>query len=59
MIEEVSKVSTDEKQTLSIEVLQKIVETEPEKMEIINDDVKDVMIKQTVKQLKIKKKEQE
>ena len=59
MIEEVSKVSIDEKQTLSAKVLQKIVETEPDKMEIINDEVKDVMIKQTVDQLKIKKKGQE
>ena len=48
MIEEVSKVSTDEKQTLSAKVLQKIVETEPDKMEVISEDVKDVMIKQTV-----------
>ena len=45
MIEEVSKVSTDEKQTLSAKVLQKIVETEPDKMEIISDEVKDVMIR--------------
>ena len=57
MIEEVSKVSIEEKQTLSAKVLQKIVETEPDKMEIINEEVKDVMIKQTVELLKIKKKE--
>ena len=48
MIEEVSKVSVDEKQTLSAKVLKSIVETEPDKMEIINNDVKDVMIQQTV-----------
>ena len=55
MIEEVSKVSIDEKQTLSAKVLQKIVETEPDKMEIINDEVKDVMIKQTVESAKNQK----
>ena len=55
MIEEVSKVSTDEKQTLSAKVLQKIVETEPDKMEIINEEVKDVMIKQTVESAKNQK----
>ena len=55
MIEEVSKVSIDEKQTLSAKVLQKIVETEPDKMEIIDDEVKDVMIKQTVESAKNQK----
>jgi len=55
MIEEVSKVSIEEKQTLSAKVLKKIVETEPDKMEIINDEVKDVMIKQTVESAKNQK----
>ncbi len=55
MIEEVSKVSIDEKQTLSAKVLQKIVETEPDKMEIISEEVKDVMIKQTVESAKNQK----
>ena len=55
MIEEVSKVSIEEKQTLSAKVLQKIVETEPDKMEIIDDEVKDVMIKQTVESAKNQK----
>ena len=55
MIEEVSKVSVDEKQTLSAKVLKSIVETEPDKMEIINDDVKDVMIQQTVESAKNQK----
>ncbi len=55
MIEEVSKVSIEEKQTLSAKVLQKIVETEPDKMEIINDEVKDVMIQQTVESAKNQK----
>ena len=52
MIEEVSKTSTDEKQTLSAKVLQAIVETEPDKMDIINDEIKDVMIEQTVESAK-------
>ena len=56
MIEEVSKVSIEEKQTLSAKVLKKIVETEPDKMEIINDEVKDVMIKQTVESAKKSKR---
>ena len=55
MIEEVSKVSIDEKQTLSAKVLQKIVETEPDKIEIINEEVKEVMIKQTVESAKNQK----
>ena len=55
MIEEVSKVSIEEKQTLSAKVLQKIVETEPDKMEVISEDVKDVMIKQTVESAKNQK----
>ena len=52
MVEEVSKVSTDEKQTLSAKVLQAIVETEPDKMDIINNEIKDVMIEQTVESAK-------
>ena len=55
MVEEVSKNSTDEKQTLSAQVLKAIVDTEPNKLEIINDDVKDTMIKQTIDQHKIAK----
>ena len=55
MIEEVSKVSVDEKQTLSAKVLKSIVETEPDKMEIINEEVKDVMIQQTVESAKNQK----
>ncbi len=55
MIEEVSKTSIDEKQTLSAKVLQAIVENEPDKMEIISDEVKDVMIKQTVESAKNQK----
>ena len=48
VVEEVSKNSTDENQTLSAQVLKAIVDTEPNKLEIINDDVKDIMIKQTI-----------
>ena len=48
VVEEVSKNSTDENQTLSAKVLKAIVDTEPNKLEIINDDVKDIMIKQTI-----------
>ena len=52
MIEEVSQVSVDDKQTLSAKVLQAIVETEPDKMDIINDEIKDVMIEQTIESAK-------
>ena len=52
MVEEVSKVSTDEKQTLSAKVLQAIVETEPDKMDIINTEVRDLMIEQTIESAK-------
>ena len=45
----------DEKQTLSAKVLKSIVETEPDKMEIINEEVKDVMIQQTVESAKNQK----
>ena len=48
MIEEVSKVAIDEKQSLSAKVLKAIVDTEPDKIEIINDDVKETMIEQTI-----------
>jgi hypothetical protein len=48
VVEEVSKSSTDEKQTLSAQVLKAIVDTEPNKLDIIEDDVKDTMIKQTI-----------
>ena len=48
VVEEVSKSSTDEKQTLSAQVLKAIVDTEPNKLEVINENVKDTMIKQTI-----------
>ena len=48
VVEEVSKNSTDENQTLSAQVLKAIVDTEPNKLEIINDDIKETMITQTI-----------
>ena len=52
VVEEVSKTSTEEKQNLSAKVLQAIVEKEPDKINIINDDVKDTMIEQTIEATK-------
>ena len=43
-----SKSSTDEKQTLSAQVLKAIVDSDSGKIDIINDDIKDTMIKQTI-----------
>ena len=48
VVEEVSKNSTDEKQALSAQVLKAIVDSNSGKIDIINDDVKDTMIKQTI-----------
>ena len=48
VVEEVSKNSTEENQTLSAQVLKAIVDIDSDKIEIINDDVKDTMIKQTI-----------
>ena len=48
IMEEVSKNSTDENQTLSAQVLKAIVDSDSGKIDIINDDVKDVMISQTI-----------
>jgi len=48
IMEEVSKTSTDEKQTLSAQVLKAIVDSDSGKIDIINDDVKDTMIAQTI-----------
>ena len=58
MVEEVSKTSTDEKQTLSAKVLQAIVDTEPSKIDIIDDAVKDTMMNKQLSLQKINKKEQ-
>ena len=48
IMEEVSKTSTDEKQTLSAQVLKAIVDSDSGKIDIINEDVKDTMIAQTI-----------
>ena len=48
VVEEVSKNSTNEKQTLSAQVLKAIVDSDSGKIDIINDEVKDTMIKQTI-----------
>ena len=48
VVEEVSKNSTEENQTLSAQVLKAIVDSDSGKIDIINDDVKDTMIKQTI-----------
>ena len=48
VVEEVNKTSTDEKQTLSAKVLQAIVDTEPSKIESINEEAKTTIIKQTL-----------
>ena len=49
---EVSKISTDEKQSLSAQVLKAIVDTDADKIDIINDDVKETMIEQTIESAK-------
>ncbi len=48
VVEEVSKNSTEENQTLSAKVLKAIIDTEPNKLEIINDNIKETMISQTI-----------
>ena len=48
VVEEVSKNSTEENQTLSAQVLKAIVDSNSGKIDIINDDVKDTMISQTI-----------
>ena len=48
IMEEVSKNSTEENQTLSAQVLKAIVDSGSGKIDIINDDVKDTMISQTI-----------
>ena len=52
VVEEVSKTSTDEKQTLSAKVLKAIVDKDSTKVEILNDDIKDVIIEQTIESAK-------
>ena len=52
VVEEVSKNNTSEKQDLSAKVLKAIVESQPSKIDIINDEIKDIVIKQTVEAVK-------
>jgi len=52
IMEEVSKNSTEEKQTLSAQVLKAIVDTGSGKIDIINNDIKDVMISQIIESAK-------
>ena len=52
VVEEVSKNNTAEKQDLSAKVLKAIVETQPNKIDIINEEIKDIVIKQTVEAVK-------
>jgi hypothetical protein len=48
VVEEVSKNSIEVNQALSAKVLKAIVDSDSGKIDIINDDVKDIMIKQTI-----------
>jgi len=52
VVEEVSKNSTDENQTLSAKVMKSIVETNPEKIETLSDENKQTMISQTIESAK-------
>ena len=52
VVEEVSKNSTEENQTLSARVMKSIVETNPEKIEILSDENKKKIISQTIEAAK-------
>ena len=52
VVEEVSKSATEEKQSLSAKVLKAIVDTEPSKMETLNEEIKTTIIKQTLEAAK-------
>ena len=52
VVEEVSKTSTEEKQSLSAKILKAIVDTEPSKIENINEETKTTIIKQTLEAAK-------
>ena len=52
VVEEVSKNNTAEKQDLSAKVLKAIAQTQPNKIEVINDEIKEIVIKQTVEAVK-------
>ena len=48
VVEEVSKTSTDEKQDLSAKVLKAIVDTEPSKIETLDEEIKEKVIEQAI-----------
>ena len=52
VVEEVSKNSTEEKQSLSAKVMKSIVETNPDKIETLSDQNKETMISQTIESAK-------
>ena len=52
VVEEVSKTAVEEKQSLSIKVLKAIVDTEPEKIENINEDIKEDLIEKAIEATK-------
>ena len=48
VVEEVSKSATEEKQSLSAKVLKAIVDTQPNKIEILNEEIKTTVISQAI-----------
>ena len=52
VVEEVSKNATSEKQSLSAKVLKAIVDTQPNKIETLNEEIKTTIIKQTLEAAK-------
>ena len=52
VVEEVSKNATEEKQSLSAKVLKAIVDTQPNKIETLNEDIKTTVISQAIEAAK-------
>ena len=52
VVEEVSKNSSEEKQSLSAKVLKAIVDTQPNKIEILNEEIKTTVISQAIEAAK-------
>ena len=52
VVEEVSKNATSEKQSLSAKVLKAIINTQPNKIETLNEEIKTTIIKQTLEAAK-------
>ena len=52
VVEEVSKNNSEEKQSLSAKVLKAIVDTQPNKIETLNEEIKTTIIKQTLEAAK-------